>query len=139
MTKPTCYVAAPFQHQDEARAVRALFEQNGIITTSNWIDFEDSLNRTDEYMTRCAVTDKNDVSRADVLVVLNLTKSEGKSVETGIALAQHKPVIVVGNNRDETLNIFHWLPEVIHVGDAVEALQLLLGAQYDRAKERFRL
>lgn len=137
MNKPTCYVAAPFQHQAEARAVRDLFEQNGIITTSNWIDLEDSLNRTDEYMTRCAVTDFDDVRRADTLVVLNICKSEGKSVETGIALDQGKPVIIIGNNRDETMNIFHWLPQVVHVGDAVHALQLLLAAQYNNSKQRF--
>jgi nucleoside 2-deoxyribosyltransferase len=63
-----------------------------------------------------AYQDIADVRRADVLVVLNLQKSEGKAVETGIAIAAGIPVISVGPRS----NIFQALgAEVATVEDAL--------------------
>lgn len=60
-----------------------------------------------------------DVRRADVLVVLNLQKSEGKAVETGIAIAAGIPIVSVGDRS----NIFQSLGyEVDTVDDALVVL-----------------
>lgn len=66
--------------------------------------------------------DMFDVIRADVVLVLNLAKSEGKAVEQGIALAREIPIIVVGLDR---FNVFQYLPQYTFVKTVEEAIQLL--------------
>jgi hypothetical protein len=57
-----------------------------------------------------------------VLVVLNLEKSEGKAVETGIALMNNIPIVSVGTRS----NIFQTLAiEVETVQEAIAALDRL--------------
>lgn len=58
---------------------------------------------------------------ADVLVVLNTERSEGKAVETGIAIALLKPIILVGSRT----NIFHFIPSVYPVRDVRAAIRKL--------------
>ena len=65
------------------------------------------------------------VISADVLVLLNLAKSEGKAVEQGIALNRGIPIVAVGTART---NIFQhtqaytWVPSVEAALAAVEQL-----------------
>ena len=94
----------------------------GFIVTSRWLrDHGDS---TDDplVLRREAQHDWDDVKTADVLVVLNIQKSEGKATEQGLALAHGKKVIGVGKPGN---NIFHHLPHYTWVDDAVGVINLL--------------
>jgi hypothetical protein len=71
---------------------------------------------------REAQHDWDDVKAADVLVVLNYEKSEGKATEQGLALAMGKKIIGVGKPGN---NIFHYLPHYTWVDDLVGVVNLL--------------
>jgi hypothetical protein len=69
-----------------------------------------------------AAEDVFDVLSAEALIVLNLQKSEGKAVETGVALMARLPIISVGSRS----NIFQTLGyEVETVEGALEVLNSL--------------
>ena len=105
------YLAAPWVRKDDAKAARAQLQAAGIDVTSHWLEHEgsatDSTGSTSPiaYIQEQAVQDIKDVRRADYLVVLNLERSEGKAVETGVAIANGIPVISVGKRS----NIFQTL------------------------------
>ena len=65
----------------------------------------------------------DDIDAADVLVVLNLEKSEGKAFEQGYAYCRRIPVVIVGEPR---LNVFQHLPDVIVVEDVSAAIDWLM-------------
>jgi nucleoside 2-deoxyribosyltransferase len=122
------YIAAPWVRRDEAKAVGERLIAAGHEVTSRWFqhqgDPNDSTGSTLDQIEvrRQAGEDVIDVCRADALVVLNLEKSEGKAVETGIAIANGIPVISVGKRS----NIFQSLGwEVETVDDALLVLQVL--------------
>src|SRR3990167_9667545 len=121
------YIAAPFPRKKEARAAKALLEKEGFIVTSRWIDLHGDVDKLDpsvqSYLEEQSLNDVEDVFDADVLVLLNIEKSEGKATECGLALAEGIPVILVG----ERTNIFHWLPVITKVYDLVEAVEKLRG------------
>lgn len=129
MSKPTIYIAAPWVRRDEAIEAGKQFEQAGFDVTSRWFthkgDLTDSTGVTadPETIRRQALDDIEDVQRADVFVVINLQKSEGKAVETGIALMEGIPIISVGPRS----NIFQALcVEVDSLADAIrEALNVV--------------
>ena len=114
------YVAAPWVRKMEARNVAYAFADAGYDITSRWLwlhgDSEDDHVKATE-----AQNDVDDVDAADVLVLVNLEKSEGKAVETGMALATHKPIVLIG----ERSNIFHYLPRVVVVSTISQALNAL--------------
>lgn len=107
------YIAAPWTHKHEAILAGARFTAAGHEITSNW--FHHAGDPTDSAGVKSnlfsivlqAREDIADVMRADCLVVLNLAKSEGKAVETGIALANQIPIISVGprSNIFQTLGV----------------------------------
>lgn len=123
------YIAAPWVRRPEAIAIGQQFIDAGHELTSRWFyhetspggDPNDPTGSTSPVMAIIgqAVEDIADVRRADVLVVLNLEKSEGKAVETGIAIAAKIPVISVGRRS----NIFQALG--YEVGTPEEAITLL--------------
>lgn len=96
------YIAAPWIHREDARRAGERFEEAGFEVNSRWFhhdgDPADSTGATvaNEYILQQALEDYEDVIGADFLVVLNLSKSEGKAVETGIAIASGTPFITVG-------------------------------------------
>lgn len=70
-----------------------------------------------------ALKDLQGVLKANLLIVLNTAKSEGKATEQGIAIADGKPIIAVGERGVVTSNIFHYLMNyrwVKTIEDAVE-------------------
>src|SRR3954462_13332354 len=98
------YVAAPWVRRPEAIEVGKRFVAAGHELTCRWFDHQTDGDPMDSTGVTCnpasirfqATEDIADVRRADVLIVLNLQKSEGKAVETGIAIAAGIPVVSVG-------------------------------------------
>ena len=118
------YLAAPWLRRHEVPAVAAQLEAAGHTITERWWEHPDvNSGGPDAHpeLERQAFADFEGVVRADALVLLNLATSEGKAVETGVALALVKPVVVVG----ERSNVFHHMPNVHLVGSVEAALSLL--------------
>lgn len=122
------YIAAPWVRRPEAIAIGEQFKAAGFELTSRWFHHVTDGDPMDSSGITCdqesirfqAHEDIADVRRADALVVLNLQKSEGKAVETGIAIAAGIPVISVGKRS----NIFQALGfEVDTVDEALTILQ----------------
>lgn len=120
------YVAAPWVRKADAINAGKLLEHNGFEVTSRWFYHEgdptDStgLKCDDSAIIQQALEDIEDVLSADILMILQLEKSEGKAVETGIAIANDIPFIVVGARS----NIFQILGEgfFYSVEEAIEYL-----------------
>lgn len=120
------YVAAPWVRKADAIAAGKVLEANGFEVTSRWFhhegdpqDFAGTKSSLDSIRQQ-AFEDLQDVQRAEVLIVLNLEKSEGKAVETGYALALGNSIISVGPRS----NIFQTLgTEVATLSDAIIALR----------------
>jgi nucleoside 2-deoxyribosyltransferase len=120
------YVAAPWVRKGEAIQAADRLRSEGIEVTSHWFEHEgDPADSTGLTLSNSDIRiqarqDIKDVRDADFLVVLNLEKSEGKAVETGIALAAGIPVISVGKRS----NIFQSLGyEVATLDDAIATLK----------------
>lgn len=113
------YIAAPWGHREDARAASLLVEQAGHTITHKWWDHEAG---DEDYDTLKVLAEKDihGVYEADVLILLNLVKSEGKAVEQGLAIAAGIPVFGVGAH---PTNIFQnlqpgpylWFDSVEHV------------------------
>jgi nucleoside 2-deoxyribosyltransferase len=105
------YIAAPWVRREDAKAFGEVITAAGFTVTSHWFHHQgDSTDSTgaamiQEEVRRQAREDIFDVCSSDAVVVLNLEKSEGKAVETGIALNNGIPVISVGKRS----NIFQSL------------------------------
>lgn len=107
------YVAAPWVRKTDAINAGKVLETEGFEVTSRWFFHEGD--PTDSTGIKCddgaiiaqALEDIEDVLSADVVLILQLEKSEGKAVETGIAIANDIPFIVVGDRS----NIFQTLSE----------------------------
>lgn len=116
------YLAAPWDMREQAKEVRTLFQQAGWTVTSNWLDWPNDHEPTDDELQHEAIADLADIASSDLLVVLNWQargeETSGKAVETGYALAKGIPVIIVG----ERSNVFHFLPYVTVVATLKDAL-----------------
>src|SRR3954464_15266950 len=87
------YLAAPWTHRPDALAAAQQIEAAGHAITEHWWRHADvPLDQRDEIRAQ-AQADVDGVLAADVLVLLNLAKSEGKAVEQGIALQRGIPII----------------------------------------------
>jgi glycosyltransferase involved in cell wall biosynthesis len=120
------YVAAPWAARHTAREVAGVFRTEGFEITRNWWDCECA---DDDYdmLGEHAIEDIYAVEDADAFVLLEISRSEGKAVEMGVALASGIPVIVVLYG-DMPTNIFQHHPGVLIVsseGDALNALEAL--------------
>ena len=138
------YIAAPYACKQAAREARTIVESYEFPVISRWLDFEDGgpIETTDPVVLRReAIADVEDVLDADALIVLNLEKSEGKSVETGLMLGRAltaqairelyperqlpiPPILVVGT----ASNIFHYHPLVTMCDDLDHAIRILKGS-----------
>ncbi len=101
------YIAAPFQLQDAAKALRELLASQGIRCVSRWIDAPENLD--DKWARR----DLYDVASCDVFVLLNPQDwasrgTGGRHVECGYALALNKPIVLLGART----NIFHHITSI---------------------------
>jgi len=120
------YVAAPWTRKAEAQACAEALEGAGHEITKKWWEHREvpgyltagiSVVERKELETQ-AMEDITGVLDADAIVLLNLEKSEGKSVETGVALLSafcrmhgiskmgvHRFILVGGKT-----NLFHYVP-----------------------------
>src|SRR6266853_5363700 len=101
------YQAAPWICKDAAKEARDAFVEKGFEVTSRWLDHHsdnDPANLKEQR--EQAEEDIVDLLRADIFVILNLEKSEGKACEMGMAYASNMPVILVG---EKTRNVFYHL------------------------------
>lgn len=106
------YVAAPWTRRKEASEIAEALERRGWTVTHDWWNHECG---DDDYRTLRdhAARDRNAVMSCDVFVLLNFEKSEGKAVETGMALARHRQSgapLLIGVGPRYT-NIFHHLTD----------------------------
>ena len=118
------YLAARIRRRDELNLYRADLEAAGIEVTSSWLTMPVPSDWTSSVWADLAHVDRQDVLRADGLVLFaepELDGGSGRHVEFGMALAHGKPTIVVGRIE----NLFQRLPEVRVVEDWPSALALL--------------
>lgn len=128
------YIAAPYAARDRIRVMADQVRGMGVEVTSSWLDEQAEVNDgttgaapelDDRAVSDAARRDLDDVDRSNLLVLLTGaiagerdSKSGGRHVETGYALARGIPVLVVG----EPENIFHRLARVDVVPDWASAL-----------------
>lgn len=120
------YIGAPWVRRDVAAEVARQLEDGGYTITHKWWNFEAG-DEEHEKLAQLARLDQQAVMECDIFVLLNLEKSEGKAVESGIALTRHmtsncrvpNPLLpyapprkprLIGCGPRETC-IFHHLPE----------------------------
>lgn len=107
------YVAAPWIHRDQAREAAGKILEAGHMITRAWWDHESMIEDNDPHRAKIlaeqARKDLFGVQSADLMIVLNSAKSEGKAVEQGIAIDMELPIIGVGARGLVTKNIFHYL------------------------------
>jgi hypothetical protein len=126
------YLAASLSRQKEMRQIEKRLRAIGIECTSRWLREDQSIHTEgarEEFLTRCAVTDIQDVSRCETLVrfsdadelkfplVYAKLATGARHFEDGLAWALGKNRIVVGGRQ----NIFDWLDDTTHLPDT-EAL-----------------
>ena len=130
------YLAGPWVDRSAMPGLARSLETAGHTITERWWEKEEPANvgtvQIDDrylqehpeltaYFEERAIADFLGVVNADVVVVLNTSKSEGKAVEQGIAFAMMKPVILIGTPS----NVFHYLPSTHKVADINAALEIL--------------
>lgn len=126
------YIAGPWAHRQDMPAIAARLERAGHIITHPWWEFDgDETNLSKEFLFECALKDVHGVLNADAMVVINSAKSEGKATEQGIAIAEEKPIIVVGKRGEHSNNIFHYLALYRFVDTVEDAVKELEGLTFD--------
>lgn len=130
------YMAGPWVKREECRQLQGILEAAGFTVVSRWITKHmdmglaaEDLNTADvkvqEELTKQAIEDVLDLETADVFMIINSEKSEGKAFEFGYACAMRLPIIVVG---DRSNNIFYQLPHVVVTPNINEAIGVLTEA-----------
>lgn len=122
------YVAGPFIKKSELKGVADVLKEEGFHVVSRWHDIPPKEGENSrEALIDEALMDWADINVADTLLYLNLSKSEGKATELGIALAKGLKIYVVGGKQN---NVFLHLPQVSH-------FELLEDAMSEFAKGTF--
>ena len=105
------YLAGPWVHRRSAVDAAALIIAAGHTITWPWWEHEGKgWAASPKDLAFQARKDVTAIREADVVILLNSAKSEGKAVEQGLAIAWEKPIIAVGQLGDKiTLNVFHYL------------------------------
>lgn len=122
------YLSGPWVERADMEEYAARLVGEGHLITHPWWDVEAGLNEAEldaPFLRGCAEADVRGVLNANVVLVINSQKSEGKAVEQGIAIANKKPILVVG--KDNT-HIFQHLPFYRMVNtfdDAIETLRTI--------------
>lgn len=124
------YLAAPWSQRDQARIMSQKLMEAGHIVTATWFNQEPT---DDPAMLReFALRDIEELFSANMLILINSQKrgeeTSGKAVETGLAIATLKGIIIVG----ERSNIFHYLnmPIVDSIEEALKELQGWVPIEY---------
>jgi nucleoside 2-deoxyribosyltransferase len=123
------YLAGPWIAREAMPKMAEQLEAAGHKITHKWWEYEgeNQDEETDEFLRSCAEQDVAGVVTADVVIVYNTAKSEGKAVEQGIAIVVGHPIIVVTPYEKPSSNIFHYLPQYTHVKTFQEALEIVNG------------
>lgn len=123
--KPSVYVAGPWVRKAECAAFRDRLVKEGFKVTSRWLDLDESVDNSFkpenmQLLQQRAMEDIEDVLSSDILMLMNLEKSEGKAVETGMAMLSAKGIVMLGDytNVFQTLNF----PKAKDEDDAVRIL-----------------
>ena len=122
------YLAGPWVHREKVAFIASSLEGEGHTMTHPWWSYEGKGEEfeTEDFMRHCAVKDYRGVVDADVVVVYNSAKSEGKAVEQGIAIAHEKPIILwTPTDEKPSPNIFHHLHHYRHVKTYSEVLEAI--------------
>lgn len=128
------YIAAPWASRSDVPPIAKLLEQAGHVITHKWWEKEeDDADESKEtyadsrldFLCECAIEDMRGVRTADAVLLINSSKSEGKAVEQGLALAYGVPIIAVGVRGVLSKNVFHYLPDYTWVANINDALQVL--------------
>lgn len=134
------YLAAPWEAKPQAKEARETLREAGFVVDCRWIDLHTDVDTKhpdlDKFKAEQALNDVEDLINSDILILLNISKSEGKAVETGMALASGRPVILVG----ERTNIFHWLPitKVSNIQEAIDQIREWEAVYEKRSEEILR-
>ena len=121
------YIAAPWKFRAEMPFIAGKFEQIGCEITRKWWEAEDTPEheRSIETLREQAEQDVLGVTDANLVVVINSAKSEGKALEQGVAVAQRKPIIIVGKRGEFSQNVFHYLKLYKWVESLDQALEIV--------------
>lgn len=121
------YIAAPWVDRANMPEISQRLEARGHLITHKWWEAEDTPEgvRADSVLRQQAINDVAGVKNADIVLVINTAKSEGKSLEQGIAIADNKPIIIVGKLGEHSKNVFHYLDNYRWVYTVDHALEIL--------------
>lgn len=121
------YLAAPWVTRSEMPAISSKLEENGHSITWKWWQTENipEGERNSQALRLQAEHDREGVTSAQVMVVINSAKSEGKATEQGIAIAHRLPIIAVGKLGEHSINVFHYLSSYKWVDTVDDAIDLL--------------
>lgn len=135
------YLAAPYGARDFARTLADDLRSNGCEITSTWLSESHEItpgteraatDLTDEVVRAHVLNDFKDIREANLFILLTAAVcgtegGGGRHVETGYAMAQYTPVVVVG----EPENVFHRMGEDVAIcptwGEAVDHVRSLMG------------
>jgi nucleoside 2-deoxyribosyltransferase len=128
------YLAAPWVDKDKMPERANQFLEVGHTITWQWWktpDIKEDNQENHRELTIQANNDFNGVKDADILVLFNTAKSEGKAVEQGIALALGKPIIAIGKLGDGVAkNVFHYMRNYVWVESVHDALKFIEPIQW---------
>jgi len=125
------YIAAPWKDKELMPGIAERVEGAGHMITHKWWELESAPEgdwSNTSVLRQQAMNDVRGVKNADLVLVLNTAKSEGKSLEQGVAIADNKPIIIVGVRGEFSMNVFHYLDNyrwVENLGDALEVLDTI--------------
>lgn len=125
---PSVYFASRFARREELNGYREALAEVGVEVTSRWLT-DPTPELTDEAWRELARKDREDITRADTLVLFAEPEGDGgggRHVEFGIALSLGKRVIVVG----QVENLFQRLPEVELVSTWKDVLKLITASSH---------
>ena len=119
------YIAAPWAIRGDMEEIAQKLEAKGHTITHRWWEAENvpESDRDAPFMRKMAVLDGQGVIDADVMLLINSAKSEGKAVEQGIALSYGLPIIVVGRRGEISKNVFHYLLNYLWYDDLESAIE----------------
>lgn len=109
------YLASSYSRRDELNTYRAKLEELGYTVNARWLSGAHEVR--DNYEQRLenqifAQEDMEDLSKSDIFMLftnpLGHAGRGGHHVETGMAIAFGKEVIIIG----QKINVFHYLPGI---------------------------
>ena len=118
----TLYIAAPWVHREIACQVADWYAERGFTVIARWLRRHHASTNDPDILAQEAQHDVDDIYNADVFVLLNTARSDGKATELGMALIFGKPTIVVGTREG---NVFYHLPKVLMAEKLLDTLPIL--------------